>query len=142
MMYLSRGEMETTLTLCVMNIEDEMRRIGGELAEQLDRHHQACYSDEEKGFYESQDLERFYDSAEYILAKMRFITDIMKALGLKHSYEIQQNADEEVAKKYVGGNFCWEQMRYYTPEELEQRNQRLLDMVRAWKKEDNENAIA
>lgn len=50
MMYLSRGEMETTLTLCVMNIEDEMRRIGGELAEQLDRHHQACYSDEEKGF--------------------------------------------------------------------------------------------
>lgn len=140
--FLTERDKDATLKLAIFDIEEEMHYYGKKLAENLDHHHQSCYNEEQQKMYEHIDLDRFYVSADYILAKMRFLRDIADVLGFKFPYDIPENAfDVEVARKYVSGNFYWEQMRYYTPEELEQRNQRLLDMVRAWKKEDNENVI-
>jgi len=137
------ADKQRLLILTAYELDKQLHRLGRELAEALDTHHQSMYSDDEKDMYERMDLEHFYDNFYYIFAEMEFLEELISLFGPVPDDLVEMIRQEHLksetgaAEWYVGPNFKWSEMRYYTEQEQAEIAKKGHELVVKWLKEND-----
>lgn len=120
---------ENFLFLIISDLNENLRKRGKDLADEI-----VGYTKEHNAYMTDICIDNFLRSAVYIITEMLYVKDWMFEQGLKLDMDIPaeliklwEEDDELTAfiKHFMPSDFYYEESRYWTPEEIHERNERV-----------------